>query len=244
MQLKTKGIVLSETPYSETSKILNILTEDFGLIGVISKGCKGLKSKLRGISNKMNYGEYTINYKENSLSTLIEGNTLNSFKDIYHDMRKAMYSFYIMDLVNQVLKENNTKEIFPLLEQSLIKINEGLSPELISNILEINLLKYLGVSINLDSCIHCGKENDFLTVDASNGGIVCKDCYEEGYLFNPKALRLLCLLNKINLAKLEKLEITDYAIFKEIDDFIHEYYAHYTGIYLKDKNNLLNFDIV
>ena len=37
MQLKTKGIVLNETPFSETSKILNILTEDYGMIGVISK---------------------------------------------------------------------------------------------------------------------------------------------------------------------------------------------------------------
>ena len=63
MQTKTKGIVLTETPYSETSKILNVLTEDYGLIGVISKGCKVLKSKLRGVSNKMNYCEYTIKSK-------------------------------------------------------------------------------------------------------------------------------------------------------------------------------------
>ena len=83
MQLKTKGIVLSETPYSETSKILNVLTEDYGLIGIISKGCKNIKSKLRGVSNKMNYCEYDINYKENGLSTLIEGSCINSFKNIY-----------------------------------------------------------------------------------------------------------------------------------------------------------------
>ena len=103
MQTKTKGIVLSETPYSETSKILNILTEDYGLIGVISKGSRNIKSKLRGVSNKMNYAEYTINYKDNSLSTLIEGNNLNSLKNIYTDMKMATYSFYIMDLVYQVL---------------------------------------------------------------------------------------------------------------------------------------------
>ena len=82
MRLKTKGIVLSETPYGETSKILNVLTVDYGLIGIISKGCKNLKNKLRGVSNKMNYCEFTINYKEKGLSTLIEGTTINSFKNI------------------------------------------------------------------------------------------------------------------------------------------------------------------
>ena len=139
MQVKTRGIVLSETPYSETSKILNVLTEDYGLIGIISKGCKNMKSKLRGVSNKMNYSEYTINYKEKGLSTLIEGNTINSFKNIYTNMKKAMYSFYLIDLISQVLKENNNKEIFNLLVPALIKINDGLSPELISNIVEIKL---------------------------------------------------------------------------------------------------------
>ncbi len=115
MRLKTKGIVLSETPFSETSKILNVLTEDYGLIGIMSKGSRNVKSKLRGVSNKMNYCEYTINYKENGLSTLIEGDTINSFKNIYNDMEKAMYAFYLIDLVYQVLKENNDGNIFNLL---------------------------------------------------------------------------------------------------------------------------------
>ena len=238
MQSKTKGIVLSETSYSETSKILNILTEDYGLIGVISKGCKSLKNKLRGVSNKMNYGEYTINYKEKGLSTLIEGTNLNSFKNIYIDMKKAMYAFYLMDLVSQVLKENNNKEIFYLLVPALIKINDGLSPELISNIVEIKLLNYLGVSLNLEECSLCGNKDDLITIDIASGGVICKDCYTDGYIMNNKALHLMSLLKKVDISKLETLEITDEDIFKEIDKFIYEYYSSYTGIYLKKKDNM------
>ena len=238
MQLKTKGIVLSETPYSETSKILNVLTIDYGLIGIISKGCKNLKNKLRGVSNKMNYCEYTINYKEKGLSTLIEGTTINSFKNIYVDMKKATYAFYLMDLVSQVLKENNNKEIFNLLVPSLVKINDGLSPELISNIVEIKLLDYLGVSLNLDECVLCGNNNDLITIDLASGGVICKNCYNDGYIMNNKALRLMSLLKKVDISKLEKLEITDDEIFKEINKFISEYYTDYTGIYL-NKNKVL-----
>ena len=237
MQIKTRGIVLSETSYSETSKILNVLTEDYGLIGIISKGCKGLKNKLRGVSNKMNYCEYTINYKEKGLSTLIEGSTINSFKNIYVDMKKAMYAFYLMDLVSQVLKENNNKEIFSILESSLTKINDGLSPELISNIVEIKLLDFLGVSLELDTCVLCGESNDIITIDLTSGGVICKNCYSNGYIMNDKALHLMQLLKKINILKLEKLEITDDDIFKEIDKFIYEYYSNFTGIYLKKKEN-------
>ena len=238
MQTKTKGIVLTETPYSETSKILNVLTEDYGLIGVISKGCKVLKSKLRGVSNKMNYCEYTINYKENGLSTLIEGSNINSFKNIYVDMKKATYAFYLMDLVSQVLKENNSKDIYSLLVNALVKINDGLSPELITDIVEIKLLDYLGVNLELDNCVNCGNSNDLLTIDLTSGGVICKNCYHEGYVMNDKALHLMQLLKKIDINKLEKLEITDDDIFNEIDKFIYEYYSSYTGIYIRKKENL------
>ena len=46
MLKKIEGVVISETPFKENSKILNILTKD-GVIGVVSKGCKNLKSSLR-----------------------------------------------------------------------------------------------------------------------------------------------------------------------------------------------------
>ncbi len=238
MQVKTKGIVISETNYSETSKILNILTEDYGLIGVISKGSRNIKNKLRGVSNKMNYCEYTISYKEKGLSTLIEGNNLNSFKNIYTDMKKAIYSFFLMDLFYQVLKENNNKNLFKLLESSLIKINDGLNEKLICIIVEIKLLEYLGVSLNLDCCTSCGREDDFLTIAINDGGLVCKNCYHEGYIFNEKTLKLFLLLAKIDLSIIKKLELTDESAFKEIDKFLDEYYNFYTGIYLNKKEKL------
>ena len=44
MKIETlEGIILSETNYSESSKILNVLTKEYGLIGVISKGCRNIK---------------------------------------------------------------------------------------------------------------------------------------------------------------------------------------------------------
>lgn len=242
MQVKTKGIVISETNYSETSKILNILTEDYGLIGVIAKGSRNIKNKLRGVSNKMNYCEYTISYKEKGLSTLIEGNTLNSFKNIYLDMKKALYSFFLMDLFSQVLKENNNKKLFSLLESSLIKINDGLNEKLICIIIEIKLLEYLGVSLNMECCNICGRVDEFLTVSINDGGIICKNCYHDGYVFNDKTLKLFLLLAKVDLSKIKKLELTDDNAFKEIDKFLDEYYNFYTGIYLNKKEKLEMFN--
>ena len=64
---------------------------------------------------------------------------------------------------------------------------------------------------------------------------ICKNCYTDGYIMNSKALHLMQLLKKINIEKLETLEITDDDIFREINKFICEYYASYTGIYMPKK---------
>lgn len=40
---KVEAIVVNETNYSESSKILGLYTKELGLISVISKGCKRLK---------------------------------------------------------------------------------------------------------------------------------------------------------------------------------------------------------
>ena len=43
---KIVGIVVNEVDYKESSKIVNILTEDGELIGAIAKGAKKIKSKV------------------------------------------------------------------------------------------------------------------------------------------------------------------------------------------------------
>ena len=80
---RVKGIIISEQAYKESSKLLNIITKEYGLIGVIAKGAKGLKSKLRSVTTKLTYAEFQINYKEGKLSTLICADLINPLNQIY-----------------------------------------------------------------------------------------------------------------------------------------------------------------
>lgn len=57
-----EGIIISEKPYGETSKIINCLTKEYGIIGIIAKGSRNLKSDLRSTTNKLIYGNFNIYY--------------------------------------------------------------------------------------------------------------------------------------------------------------------------------------
>ena len=146
MQLKQiEGFVIDEKSYKETSKILNIITNEGLKIGVISKGCKKIKSNLRSASQKFTFANFVISYKENGLSTLISADIINPFLNIKKDIEKISYVNFISDLTNQVIKQSNNKNIYDILISSILKIEEGYDPVIISNILEIKYLDFLGI---------------------------------------------------------------------------------------------------
>ena len=64
MITKIRGVVISETAYGDTSKIINILTKDKGIIGIMCKGAKSMKSKLRAVTTKFTYGDFHMYYNE------------------------------------------------------------------------------------------------------------------------------------------------------------------------------------
>ena len=234
-KIKVKGIVVSETNYGESSKILQVLTGEYGLIGVISKGCRNFKSKLRSVSMKLTYGYFYINYKENGLSTMIEVDVIDDLKSIKSDLIKIGYCSYLIDLANQVIKQNLRSEIFDILESALLKINSNFDSALITNIVELKYLSYLGVSPVLDRCNICGNTKNIVTVNSDAGGYVCKNCYTNEYITDEKTVKLLRMFEFLDIMKIKELNIQD-KNKKEINKFLEDYYVKYTGLYLKPKN--------
>ncbi len=234
---KVEGIVISETNYSESSKILGLFTKELGIISVISKGCKKLKSPLRVASSKLAYGEYIISYKEDGLSTLISSDILDSFKNVLLNIKNVSYATYILELSTQVAKQNNDKFIFELLIKSLKKINEGLNPKVIALILEVQYLKYLGIDIMVDSCSNCGSVTNIVTLNSEKGGYICRECYTNEKIVDEKTIKVIRLFYYVDISKIDKLELSNVTI-KEINDFLEEYYDRYSGLYLKSKHLL------
>lgn len=236
MLKKIRGIVVSEVPYKDSSKVLNILCEE-GVIGVISKGCKRINSPLRVISNKLTLGEYVIYYNESKLSTLKEGSVIDNFNNIKNDLNKISHATYITDLVNQVMKQNADPTVFSLYLSALKKIDEGINETVVMNILEIKLLDYLGVGINLNGCAKCGSTREIVTIDPDVGGYICKNCYTNEIIYDERVRKMLRMYYLVEIDSIKELKIKDYVI-DSINKFLSVYYDRYTGLYIRSKEFL------
>lgn len=236
MLKQVEGIIASSVNYGETSKIVNILTKE-GMIGAIAKGAKNIKSPLRSFTVNLTYGSFYLYYNDNKLSTLKSADIINEFKNIKKDIILISYMSFLIDLATQVMKQNNDEEIYNLLITTLYKIDEGLNPMVMTNILELKYLDYLGVGFDFNTCCKCGKKSNIVTIDPDVGGYICKNCYTNEIIYDSKTLKMLRMYYLVDIKSISELKISDNVI-KNINYFVNTYYDRYTGLYLKSKKFL------
>ncbi|MDD3453213.1 MAG: DNA repair protein RecO [Bacilli bacterium] len=239
--IDVEGIVISDSPYKETSKLIKIITREYGIISLLAKGCRTLKSDLRCVTTKLTYGQFHIIYKESGLSTLISVDIKNNLKNIKKDISKISYVSFILDLTEQVMKQNENEEIFDLLMNAVLKIDENYDAAIITSILELKYLDYLGVMPIIDGCSVCGSTKSIATLSSIRGGYICNNCLSNDKIVDEKTIKLIRMFYYVDIYKITNIEISD-KIKKEINDFIDDYYDRYTGLYLKSKIFLKNLN--
>ncbi len=236
---KIEGIVISEVDYKESSKIINIMTPENGIMGLVARGTKQVKNKLSGVTSKLTYGYFHINYRENGLSTLIEVDIINRFKNIRKDINLMSYSLYLLELADKVYRHEENNEIYRLLIASLEKIDEEYDAGVITNIFELKMLDFLGIKPVIDECVVCGNKNDIVTISSYRGGYLCRNCLHDEVIVDIRTIKLLRMFYYVDIAKISKLEVSD-NVKRELSRFITDYYDRYAGLYLKSREFLQN----
>lgn len=234
---KYEGIIITETPYGDNSKIINVLTKDKGIIGIMCSNVKSIKNPLRTKTLKFTYGYFHINYNENKLSKLVDVDIIDNLTNIRGDIELISYMSYITDLTYQVVKQNNDLDIFNIFISTVLKLNEKKNPLILTNILELKYLDYLGVGLNLDSCVKCGSKKNIVTLDPDEGGYICQNCYTNERILDPKSIKLIRMYYLIDINSISDINIKKETA-NEINYFLDKYYERYTGLYLKSKDFL------
>ena len=236
--LEVDGFVLSEIPYGESSKIINVLTREYGVIGIMCKGAKSLKNRYRVPTMKLSYSHFNIMYKENKLSTLVSADVINPFKLVKSDILLVSFLAYLTELTSQVVKQSNDIEnIYDDFIKTILKLEDGLDPIVLTNILEIKYLEYLGVLFNLDECVICGSKNNIATFDADKGGYICINCLTNEIIVDKKVIKMIRMYYYINIDSIKEIKVDDLTK-NTINKYLDLYYERYTGLYLNSKDFL------
>lgn len=225
--IKTEGIVLKETKFQETSKILSIYTKKMGKISVMAQGANRPKSKLLANTQPFSYNEYQLTQGRN-FYYINQADIIDSFYNIRENMDSMVYGFYILELVEKsVPAEEANEKLFLLIEKTLrilSKLKENHLKLIVA--FELKYISFLGYRPYLNGCVMCGnvKSNGYKFSNLE-GGIICTNCYTKDIkakLINKDVYESMVNLIYAQLERLDEIDISEKVLFR-LHNILEEY---------------------
>jgi DNA repair protein RecO (recombination protein O) len=209
---KTEGIVIKNTDYGESHKIVTLYTKEYGKLSLMARGAKKPKSRLSATSQLFTYGLFLFFRKSpRSMGTLSQGERLQSFHTLRQDLFKTAYAAYFAELVDKLTEDDEREPfLFQLLLTAFSHLEEGKDPELLARLFELKMLVLSGYKPEVDRCVVCRKIEGPFLFSIREGGFLCQECSPhdaQALALGANTLKLLRFLYHLNPARMGKVEI-------------------------------------
>jgi DNA repair protein RecO (recombination protein O) len=164
---KTRGIVFRFTKYGETSIIVNVFTELFGLQAYIVNGVRSKTSKSKiALYQPLTLLDMVVYYREHAhINRIKEIKCFHPYQTLYQDVRKSAIAMFINEIMNKTVKEeSHAQELCDFLVDSLIALdNLSTGVENFHLIFMLKLSRLLGFGANQVNEVVGGKHADLDT---------------------------------------------------------------------------------
>lgn len=147
MLFKTRGVVFRFTKYGETSIIVNIFTELFGLQSYIVNGARSKSSKNKiALYQPLTLVDLVVYHRENAnILRIKEIKCLHPYLTIYQDVRKSSIAMFLSEIVNKAVKEqSHAEEICEFLIHAFMTLDQLPSVDNFHLIFLLKLSRHLG----------------------------------------------------------------------------------------------------
>jgi DNA repair protein RecO (recombination protein O) len=124
---KTRGIVFRFTKYAETSIIVTIFTEVFGLQSYIVNGVRSKSAKNKiALYQPLTLLNLVVYHREHAnIERIKEVHCYHPYHSLTSDIKKSTIAMFINELINKTVKhESHTHEMFAFLADALASIDD------------------------------------------------------------------------------------------------------------------------
>lgn len=181
MKMQINGLVLRESDYGEKDKIINILTQQNGIISAIVKGAKSIKARKSSIVQCFSYCRFSM-YVGKKGYVVDEVEIL----ELFWSIRENLYNLSLAQYFSQLCfafspEESSSNELLRLFLNVLFYIsNKKKSLPILKSIFEMRGCSVCGYMPNLMGCTYC-KQYDCseMYFSVENGTLICSDCLKE-----------------------------------------------------------------
>jgi DNA repair protein RecO (recombination protein O) len=124
---KTRGVVFRFTKYGESSIIVNIFTDVFGLQSYIVNGVRSRSSKNRiALYQPMTLLDLVVYHRENAnINRIKEVKCLYPYQSIHLDIKKSGVALFVNEIINKTIREeSHAEELCDFMIKSFVTLDQ------------------------------------------------------------------------------------------------------------------------
>jgi len=175
-----EAIVLSATPYANTSLIVGFLARRGGKVKLVAKGVRAAKSRLGVSLEPATHVHLEWSQRAGAdLGTLRKCESLTVFRRLWEDFEAMQMAGRLLKTVDRLLGVGEgEEEHFALLRAALSAAGAGGSPGSVEGVFLVMLLQRLGLAPALRYCRECTKRvgREAALLDVAAGELRCARC--------------------------------------------------------------------
>jgi DNA repair protein RecO (recombination protein O) len=203
---KVKGIVLKTTNYSETSVIVQVLTDKFGMQSYLINGVKKSKAKIKmNMLQSLHLLDMVVYHKANTnIQRVSELRQTPVFKTIPYDIVKTSIIIFLNEVLYKSIRQQSADEsLFDYIFNSIAWFDEveEINPNFHLSFL-LKLTRFLGFSPNEK------KRSDQVYFDLQEGEFVSRVPIHSNYLQLEDSLSFISLFNT-PLEKISEIKMSN-----------------------------------
>lgn len=234
-------MVMYRRDYQERDLLVQILTDHYGPKMFLVRGAKKRGFKLTGAILPFTQAQYIGQINPHGLSYLTTTKALTRWSKISADLVLQAYSAYVLSLMAAAFPENQgLGRYYDLGLSALTRMDGGIDPQLLTNIVELKLLTCFGVAPQLDGCVICQRRDLPLDYSEKYGGLLCQNHWsKDAYRLHaqPKAIALMQRLNQLQPDQLGQTKLKS-RTKRELQRVLDHIYQDQVGLQLKSKRFL------
>lgn len=178
---KSKGIVLRSIRYGEADRILDLYTQDVGLVSAIAKGIRRTKSRFGARLEPLSCVDF-VAYHGRTLDTVTQAEVLRSFHGVRENLDRLDAAAGMVGFVRALSGGDEAdRRVFNLLYHGLDALeNRDFGYRAVEAAFGLKLAILAGYAPQLDTCLGCATNLDeaaeplFFAPDL--GGLLCPEC--------------------------------------------------------------------
>lgn len=179
-QETTEALVLRGVDFSETSRIVTLLTPTRGRMACMAKGVRRANSPLAAVLDTLNRVEVVVFWKDGrDIQTLSEASPLDRYPALRADIERSSWASFPLELAGKVAHENEPGHLlYATLRTGLEQWGPGSPPARTQACwLVARLLLVAGFAPELGYCSHCGADLRGACGFSLDSGLVCGACH-------------------------------------------------------------------